>query len=153
MASAQLVAEYFLALQDEDAGDTISNLKLQKLLYYAQGFHLAVFGVCLFEDEIEKWTHGPVVPTIYHEYKSHGQNDIPAPTDVDFSEIDTEFLNEVYNEFGQYSAWKLRNMTHDESPWVDANHGGIISHKSMMDYFSQFVVTDGKTEYADNATA
>ena len=66
--------------------------------------------------------------------------------DVDFNLFDAdkrEFLNEIYCEFGQYSAWKLRAMTHGEPPWKDARKedlsGVEISHESLINYFSQFV--------------
>ncbi|WP_153940692.1 Panacea domain-containing protein [Acidithiobacillus thiooxidans] len=136
------VAKYFLSLDDEEAGDTMSNLKLQKLLYYAQGFHLAVFGVPLFEDEIEAWTHGPVVPNVYHEFKNYGGSAIPGQSGfdpTDFSEETRDFLNEVYNVYGQFSAWKLRNMTHEEDPWknaYDSTPGTTISNDSLKTYFS-----------------
>ena len=114
------VAEYFLSLQDEDAGDLISNLKLQKLVYYAQGYHLALFDEPLFEEHIEAWLHGPVVPSLYREYKQCGVAPIPSPEDMDFSKFNNEekeFLDEVYDVYGQFSAWKLRNMTHEDEPW------------------------------------
>ena len=60
MLSCHDVAKYFLALTDEDAGDLISNLKLQKLVYYAQGFHLALFDTPMFGEPIEAWTHVPL---------------------------------------------------------------------------------------------
>ena len=66
MISCQDVANYFLSLCDEDAGDLISNLKLQKLVYYAQGFHLAISGEPLFDEKIMAWEHGPVIPQLYH---------------------------------------------------------------------------------------
>ena len=69
MPSAVDVARYFLAQSDDDAGDIISNLKLQKLLYYAQGVTLALTGKPLFSDPIEAWQHGPVVPSVYRLYK------------------------------------------------------------------------------------
>ena len=69
--TAMQVAQHFLALQDEDAGDLISNLKLQKLLYYAQGIHLALNGQPLYPERIEAWQHGPVVPEIYHAFKEY----------------------------------------------------------------------------------
>ena len=56
------VAQYFLAKADEDAGDLMSNLKLQKLVYYAQGFALVLLEKPLFPERIEAWIHGPVVP-------------------------------------------------------------------------------------------
>ncbi len=61
MLSCDDAAKYFLAQTSEDAGDLISNLKLQKLLYYAQGFHLALYDEPLFPEAIEAWTHGPVL--------------------------------------------------------------------------------------------
>jgi uncharacterized phage-associated protein len=67
MLSCHDVAKYFLSLTDEDAGDLISNLKLQKLVYYAQGFHLALYDELLFEETIEAWTHGPVIPEMKQE--------------------------------------------------------------------------------------
>ncbi|MBF0497087.1 MAG: SocA family protein [Deltaproteobacteria bacterium] len=131
------IAKYFLALKDEDAGDLISNLKLQKLVYYAQGFHLALYDKPLFLEPIEAWTHGPVVPELYHAYKQYGDGDIPIPKGLDFTLYDkstTEHLNEVYSTFGQFSAWKLRNLTHIEPPWINAK-GGVITHEAMREYF------------------
>ncbi|KAM3114203.1 Panacea domain-containing protein [Phormidesmis sp. 146-33] len=139
MLSCHDVANYFLSLTDEDAGDLISNLKLQKLVHYAQGFHLALYDKPLFDEAIEAWTHGPVVPELYHAYKDFGANAIPRPNDVDFSIYDQqtrELLDEVYQVYGQFSAWKLRNMTHDEPPWRNAfNNGGIITQNSLKEFF------------------
>ena len=61
MANCHDVAAYILAKQDDDSGDLISNLKLQKLAYYAQGFCLAMHGRPLFPEAIKAWKHGPVV--------------------------------------------------------------------------------------------
>jgi uncharacterized phage-associated protein len=134
------VARYFLAKADPEVGDIISNLKLQKLCYYAQGFHLALFGRPLFEERIEAWQHGPVVPDLYHAYKGYAAGAIPAPTDLDmglYTAEQRELLDEVYSVYGQYSAWKLRNMTHEEPPWRDAYTEGrdAIECDAMADYF------------------
>ncbi|QSV64385.1 MAG: SocA family protein [Dolichospermum sp. DL01] len=145
MISGHDIAKYFLVQTDEDAGDLISNLKLQKLLYYAQGFNLALYDEPLFPESIEAWTHGPVVPEVYHEYKDFGSNAIPIPSDVDFSKYDQqtrELLDEVYSVYGQFSAWKLRNMTHDEEPWKNATVGDIITSKSMEKYFKTQIVNE-----------
>lgn len=137
MLSCFDVADYFLSLTDEEAGDLISNLKLQKLVYYAQGFNLALYGKPLFNETIEAWEHGPVVPELYHKYKEYGSCTIPTPKDIDFDKFDKktrELLDEVYEVYGQYSAWKLRNLSHNEPPYEDAKLG-VISHKSMKEYF------------------
>ena len=144
MATCHDVAKYFLSRVREDVGDTISNLKLQKLVYYAQGFSLAVLGTPLFEESIEAWEHGPVVPELYHEYKGHGSSAIPAvkagSADDAFSTEQLELLEEVYDVYGQFSAWKLRNMTHAEQPWIDAHPSGTISHESMGEFFKTLTV-------------
>jgi len=137
--SATDVAKYFLTLQEDEAGDAISNLRLQKLLYYAQGYHLAIFDEPLFRESIKRWAHGPVVPEVYHDYKERGGTPIPVPEDVDFTQFDAEtreFLDEVYSVFGQFSAWKLRQMTHDETPWREANDNGPVSLPSLKRFFT-----------------
>lgn len=138
MATALDVAQFFIA-NGANSEEGISNLKIQKLLYYAQGFYLAVYGKPLFDEELEAWTHGPVVPSVYHHYKCNGSSPIPR-TDYDVNQIFTdeekEFLGEVHTVFGQFSAWKLRNMTHEERPWLESEESAsVISKVTMLEYF------------------
>ena len=56
-----------------------SKYKLQKLLYYTQGFHLAIYGVPLFEEKLIAWEHGPVVKEVYDKFKEFGSNAISVP--------------------------------------------------------------------------
>ena len=137
-------AEYLISLVDEEAGDSISNLKLQKLLYYAQGFHLAMFDKPLFHEAIKKWVHGPVVPQVYHIYKEYGSGPIPvtAVPLEDYEESVREFLDEVFTVYGQFSATKLRNMTHGEPPWLQTADNEVISHDLMKQFFKTLVVYD-----------
>lgn len=140
------VANYFLAQPDEDAGDLMSNLKLQKLVYYAQGFHLAMYDTALFNEPIEAWTHGPVVPALYHRFKEYGSNPIPPVPELDFAIFQGDVgnvLDEVYKVYGQYSAWKLRNLTHDEPPYKEAleSDSPIISHESLKKYFKTQLIS------------
>jgi len=142
------VAQYFLKRQDPDAGDLMSNLKLQKLVYYAQGFHLAMKDSPLFVEPIEAWEHGPVCVPLYHKYKEYGSGAIPIPFDADaysmFNDATHEVLNEVYNYYGQFSAWKLRNLTHEDTPWVNAyrNERSEITHEDMRIYFKTQLIED-----------
>lgn len=143
MLSALDVGHYFLATQPEDAGEAISNLKLQKLCYYAQGFYLALNdGIPLFKDGIEAWAHGPVIPQLYHIFKGYRDGPIPIPEGVDiagYPEDVRALLDDISDVYGQFSAWKLRNMTHDEPPWRDAYRkmeGSEISRDAMCEYFA-----------------
>ena len=140
MLTCHDIANYFLSLTDEDAGDLISNLKLQKLVYYAQGYHVALFDHPLFNEPIHAWAHGPVIPDLYHRYKEYGAGAIPTLETFDFKKIPMdvkELLDEVYDVLGQFSAWKLRNMTHEETPWLEAKDkpGNLITLASMQEYF------------------
>lgn len=134
------IANYFLSLQDEDCEDYISNLKLQKLCYYAQGIHLAMTNQRLFDRRIVAWQHGPVVEDLYRKYKDQGKSKIPVPenflSDV-ISFENRELLDDVYAQYGQYSAWKLRNMTHCEAPWRKAKERKdlVISDQDMIEFF------------------
>lgn len=142
------VANYFLAQSNDDAGDLISNLKLQKLVYYAQGFSLALLGEPLFEEEIEAWMHGPVVPDLYRKYRDHGAAGIPAPAGFDpsehFDKQQLALLREVNEMYGQFSAWKLRNLTHEEDPWIDNYKegwsSGVIPKCQMERFFKEHLL-------------
>jgi len=139
MASVLDVARLFISLSSgDDSG--ISNLKLQKLTYYAQGFHLALFdGKPLFNENIEAWTHGPVVPELYHHYKKFGKGPIDAEAIVFIEELTPEqisLVEEVHEVFGQFSAWKLRDMTHEEAPWLSHEaDASVIPHDELLEYF------------------
>lgn len=147
MPRALTVAKYLVNLSDPDEGDLISNLKLQKLLYYAQGFALAILGRPLFDESIKAWEHGPVVPDVWHAFKEFGSSPIPPSDDIDMGEMSNEeisLLNEVFNVYGQFSAWKLRNMTHEEPPWRQTARDSTISHDVLRNYFASQLNESGK---------
>lgn len=130
----------FKAQNDEpNGGERLTNLKLQKLLYYQQGFHLAFFGTPLFAEDVEAWMYGPVVPAVYDEYSAYGSSALPEVKEpVSLSEDEEELFNEVYDAYREFSAIGLMNRTHSERPWLDAvphDRGTVISQESMMSYF------------------
>jgi uncharacterized phage-associated protein len=140
------IANYFLfkAAKDEEL---LSNLKLQKLVYYAQGIHLAYDGTPLFKDIIKAWTYGPVVPGLYKAYKEYGAGAIPADESFNPKNIDKdtkEFLDEIYKAFGQFSATRLMDFTHTDQCWKDAHPNGIITHKSMQECLKKYLKNDKK---------
>lgn len=143
MANVFDVANYFLAIvnNNNEYGDVISNLKLQKLCYYAQGLYLAINNEPLFKDEIEAWQHGPVVPSLYCKYKDCG-NCLTLDKGVSLDALSKEtkdFLDRVYAVYGQFSAWKLREMTHNETPWKSVYTSEkkhiVITKDSMKKFF------------------
>jgi uncharacterized phage-associated protein len=121
-----------------DSGELISNMKLQKLLYYQQGFHLAYFGAPLFGEEIEAWTYGPVVPSVYDFYKGYNNQGIKYGGEViKLSPKEEALFDAVYKTYGEFSAIGLMNLSHSEKPWKDTPiaKGSIINHDKMKDFF------------------
>lgn len=137
MLNAYDVADFFLSPFEEEDGEQISNLKLQKLLYYAQGYALAILNRPLFAENIEHWQHGPVVPCIYRTYKKYGGSPLPAAHIEPDKYADEELvvLNRVRKEQGCYTAWALRNKTHQEAPWIQTRQGEIIGITLLREYF------------------
>lgn len=154
-----LIADFMLAKSDPDSGDLISNLKLQKLIYYAAGIMAAVrqdVSKPLFKDPIEAWQHGPVVPAQYHRFSHHGKSDIPPVEDFDFgqfSKLDLNVLDDAYNFYGQYSAWKLRNMTHEESPWIESYNRDdkAITLPQLITFFKTEIDEEYIAEYQEKS--
>lgn len=141
--TASNVAKYMIASFQKKHAE-ISNLKLQKLLYYAQAWHLALYDGPLFDDKIEAWVHGPVVPNVFREYKEYAWRPItksiqtPTPVTLAFH------LNEVLRAYGNFDATALESMTHQEDPWKvtrgtlspDEPSNRVITLEAIKKYFS-----------------
>ena len=142
---AENVAKYFCYLASQSfVGDNkeregITNLKLQKILYFAQAYYLSKLNKPLFSDSIEAWQYGPVIPSVYNQFKGKGSNPIICETDDStISENDKEILKNVWNTFGGYSASRLVDISHAHSPWKEAYNSEEkeISHKAISEYYS-----------------
>ncbi|QQP87875.1 SocA family protein [Skermanella sp. TT6] len=124
MATARQIADYIIRFS-QDRGDPITNLKLQKLVYYSHAWHLALTGRPLFSERIEAWVHGPVVPSLYQEFRGYKWNPISErPREPDLPDDIRKHLDEVLEVYGIETAYALERMTHQEEPWLKAR-GGI----------------------------
>lgn len=147
--AALTIAKWFVAWAAINEAD-LPNLKLQKLLYYAQGYHLGRFGEPLFRDKIEAWAHGPVVEAVYHEFKKAGSSDLVLARDDDFdwSSVDertTQLLVEIWDKFGGLAAWRLRDMSHSEAPWKEHFEEGIRHVEIPLAALSRFFRSQTQT--------
>lgn len=138
------IANQLLLYSADKGGELMTNMKLQKMLYYQQGFHLAYFGTPLFDEDIEAWMYGPVVPAIYEEYKNNGRNGIEPNRELAFSfeqKKELALFNEVCKVYGAYSAIGLMNMTHEEMPWKSTptgeGEGHVIAKEKMQSFFKK----------------
>lgn len=146
MANVLDVANYFIVKSHNEQGDDadITILKLQKLCYYAQGLHLATKNQPLFNNDLLAWTHGPVVKELHDAFGGRGAVVIDKPNlelaQMSITPEELETINDVYSYFGQFSAWKLRNMTHQEAPWLNTARNDIISRELIKAYFEENIV-------------
>ena len=137
----------------------ISNLKLQKLLYFTQAYFLLTKQEACFEEKIEAWDVGPVVPAAYREYKQFGSGNIPMITYVVEKDLDNiwnskvvpyydglittedkRLIDPVVDKFSEYSASDLVGLTHRQRPWIDSyvpNRNNEITVKAIEEYFNK----------------
>lgn len=118
---------YFIMRAYEDGLEAeMTNMKVQKLLYYAQSLHLALYNEPLFEAEIQAWRYGPVCPPAYKFYSEFEAKQLPIPQQESLLQLPSEkkeLLEEIWEYFGGYHAYRLSEMTHGEFPWKRARKG------------------------------
>ena len=152
--TANAVADYIIRFCHEH-GDLVTNLKLQKLIYYAQAWYLALYDKPLFDEELQAWISGPVQPELYERFKHYQWNPIKEhPDKVEFPKEIEEHILEVLEVFGKYQAYYLERMTHNEDPWRNARRGiaidehstNVISKKDMQEYYKTLIEDDEEEE-------
>ncbi|MBR8834696.1 MAG: DUF4065 domain-containing protein [Stigonema ocellatum SAG 48.90 = DSM 106950] len=121
------LARYFIIRAYEDGIEAeMTNMKVQKLLYYTQCLHLALYDEPLFDEVIQAWRYGPVCPPAYRFYSEFEANQLPIPSKEYLLQIPQEkkeLLEEIWEYFGGYHAYRLSGMTHLEFPWKKARKG------------------------------
>ncbi len=145
---AKEIASFYIQLLNSIPDNSIDNLKLNKILYFAQAWSLAKRGKPIFSEEIQAWDYGPVIPEVYHVYKCCGSNAIEeaeAPFDEKkLSSEELDLLIDVYRNYGKYTGWALKDMTHRRgSPWSQVYRRGqnnVISKDAMREYYSNEVL-------------
>jgi uncharacterized phage-associated protein len=154
------LSEFIIAKFDE-SGDLLTNKKLQKLLYYIEAWSLVHLDSIIDED-FEAWIHGPVIPSVYHEYKKFSYAPIlnnyligknASDFIVEFEESNKNFhkyfelIDNVLNKYGILSSRELELLSHNEKPWIKArgnagvvdNSNTIISKSDMKSFYSSLI--------------
>ena len=142
MYSALEVAAYIIEYCNNN-NYSISNLKLQKLLYFVQAQFLVSKDEPCFPEPIEAWDFGPVVPVVYRKYKAYGSATIPyfgKSISYRINENDRYLVDSIVNVCAKYTASSLVEITHRQDPWVNAYmpyRSNVITNKSIKDFFEQ----------------
>lgn len=138
-ATAKEVASYFIAKACALPENDLTNLKLQKMLYYAQVEHITQYsgnGSVLFADQIEAWQYGPVIPSVYNWLSQCGSYTI-SDFDIELAETSFSgdlkgFLDDVFNRYIRHSAWALVDETHKtDQPWAAIFDDGKGNHQPI----------------------
>jgi uncharacterized phage-associated protein len=143
MASETEVAAYLI-----DRCGTMTAVKLEKLVYYSQAWHLVWEDEPLFKERIEAWANGPVVPRVYQHHR--GQYTVKSwkPGDPDkLTKAQKQSMDVVLDFYGERSAFELSELTHRERPWLGARKGlgpgergsAEITKAAMAEYYGALV--------------
>ena len=154
--SAAAVANEFLRLAHRDH-KPITPLKMQKLVYFAHGWHLAITGKPLITEPIQAWQYGPVISSLYQIFKEAGSSPIRFAASVPIQNgfiaasldregapeevaIAKQIIERVWNQYGKYTAAQLTTITHSEkSPWAKVEHKELpeqtIPNEWIRNYF------------------
>ncbi|MGN2336774.1 Panacea domain-containing protein [Clostridium cagae] len=123
-----------------ELGRPVSNLQLQKILYYVQGKYIKITnGEVLFSDTMEAWQYGPVVPKVYYSYNSYSSSNIIAKQDeIELESFEKDIIDPVIHQKSMYSAWTLVEQSHSEKPWINAynnGNGSPITNDELRNWF------------------
>lgn len=141
MQPSLFIANYIIEYSNEKSY-SINNLILQKILYFANVIKIVDTKIPLFEEQMEKWKYGPVVPSVYHEYKRFGAFQITKQDIVkeyfcfentennslgnikifkykpqDIPELDINLLKKVIDRFSNVDIFDIVEKTHKQEPW------------------------------------
>lgn len=139
------LAKWFINRIDRDAGEAITHLKVQKLLYFAQAYHLANYNRQLFAEDMEAWAHGPVVPSVFQVYRDSRWESLPPTSPARVDKALTPYLDTVYQHFAKFSAKELERLTHAHKPWrvtrkglpLEARCNDPIDKKLIRDFYAE----------------
>ena len=117
----------------------ITNLKLQKMLYYVQGYFSAKFGKELFDEDLVNWAYGPVVPAVYYQYCSYGASAIKVESLSKLfdglNNSQSSYVCRILDKCLGYTARDLVSMTHAEAPWKNTSRNQVIEKSKLQDFF------------------
>ncbi len=132
-------------------GDTVSHKKLQKLLYYVESWNMVHLGNPMIDEDFQAWVHGPVLPSLYHELKGYGFNDLKVVADENdtpdelinniiaenkITEDQLALIDSVLQKYATLNSFQLELLTHSEAPWIEAR-GACPPHQSCTNTISK----------------
>ncbi len=123
----------------------VSTMKLQKLVYYAQAWTLAITGECLFPDDIQAWANGPVCWPLFRRHQGVFSVETWDGNPCAVGDFEDAIITLVVNKYGPLASAQLSDLSHREAPWRQARGAlpdgayseAVITPASMRDYYRQ----------------
>lgn len=142
MATTLDVAKYITECIGE-----LSSMKLQKLMYYSQAWHMVWEEEPLFADDFQAWANGPVLPALYARHRGMFKVDASLFQDADSCNLTDEQrgnIDKVLGFYGDKTAQWLSDLTHQENPWLDTRgelpagvaSDAVIPQSAIHEYYS-----------------
>lgn len=137
------VARYIVSLRNDDKkigrNHSLSNLKMQGLLYYCQGNYYHLHDEPLFEDDFIAWPYGPTIPKVFAHFSRYGQNDIAEHEDnySNLNKQEMDSIKTIWKRFSKEYSFTLVDIMQSETPWIIGvnEKGNKISKDSIRFYF------------------
>ena len=148
ISNVETIANYFLS------EESMTPKKLQKICYYAYSWYLTLFDDYLFDDgKFQAWVHGPVNVLLYDKYKRYGWRNIPMAVKPNLDHQLSEFLDMILNTYKEFDGNQMENMTHNETPWIEARWGlapeqpsnNVINDITIKNFYYK-LMEDGQVE-------
>ncbi|MDE0697139.1 MAG: DUF4065 domain-containing protein [Boseongicola sp.] len=144
MKSSVTVANEFIGLA-QDAGKSLTNMQVLKLVYICHGWMLALHHRPLIDDDIEAWQYGPVIPSLYNKLRKFRSKPVKEVDDLSgeaLDETEKNLIKQVYKAYGHLSGPMLSRITHKSgSPWdltyEPGSFGDVISDDLIQDHYSR----------------
>jgi uncharacterized phage-associated protein len=130
------VAKYIL----DTVGGDVSIMKLQKLCYYCQAWHLVWAGQPMFPENFEHWDNGPVCPELFEKHQGDfwiNSGELGGNADS-LSDGDRRTVNFIVARYGMYDGAQLSELSHLEDPWKNTARNETITNDSIVGYYKQY---------------
>jgi uncharacterized phage-associated protein len=141
------VARYIL----HAIGGDISTMKLQKLCYYCQAWHLAWKGEPLFQEDFRRWDNGPVCKEIFDVHKGRFSiNEEDTPINIlSCDEVDnyvSAIIDRIIEDYGKFDGAQLSEIIHEEDPWKKTKRNAVIDKNLIREYYKSVDDENDKKE-------
>lgn len=130
------VAIFFIKKAMNGDISDLTPMKLQKLMFFAQSWYIRKLDSSLFGESFERWEYGPVIPSLYREFRKFRSRTItisePLPETAVFNETDIQFLNKIIEVYGNFTGPQLSWMTHQPgTAWSLGVKGSVITNNEL----------------------